>query len=406
MLQKWRWAPLAIAMTITLFLIGHALREGERQPVSKSGLPKLRYRIHFLQLPADAIPGHLWIYDMNNAGEVVGVYNSSRGGISGFLYAPTRDATRVINLNDLTVDGIPQGAKLQSGNALNDWGVVVGALQQANGDVHPFALDLRAETPVVDLLPHLGASLAKGTQINEHGDIVVQIKDPPSAYVFNPGLYNEDPAVHDSRDNAPRDLRKQTPHLLPAEISRGPLQLNNPFGSRPAQIAGVTNKSVVFRYTTGKKPRLEMFPMLRISNIRSQIEGLNDAGVICGQYFQTITQGIYERRPFRYGQALELLSGPIDDPISDFNATGDLIAREHLYRDDWGVLHINDIVTGADADISTWNSGYPRLFAMTDRRAQSDASNLVGLLEGAIVGGEALSTPLLFVLTPEPAPAK
>ena len=81
-----------------------------------------------------------------------------------------------------------------------------GFLQQANGNVHPFALDLGAEHPVVDLLPNFGANIAYATQINENGDIIVRIMDTRSAYLFNPGLYNGDPGVRASRNGDPQDF--------------------------------------------------------------------------------------------------------------------------------------------------------------------------------------------------------
>ncbi len=402
-LQNWTWVPLAIAMTITLAAIGYTLNEGEHQSASDLGLPNVRYRIHFLQLPTNAEPGHTSINDISNAGEVVGLYTSGRG-ISAFLYAPTRDAARTIDLNELAVGGIPEGAWLRAGIAINEWGVVVGSLQLADGDIHPFALDLGVETPVVDLLPHCGARQAYAVQINEHGDIVVQIDDPPSAYVLNPGLYNGDPAVRASRNGVPQDLSKQTPQLLPADISSGPLQLNNPHGDRPAQIAGVTNDHVAFRYTTGKTPTLETFPTLQISKARSHVEGLNDAGMFCGQYFNTAIDDSYERRLFRYDRSLELLPGTVSDPISDFNSSGDLITREYFYRDDWGFVHVTDLVVGSDADVATWKSGIPFLYAMSDRENQTDAPTLVGELEGVTIEDETSMPRLLFVLTPELLP--
>ena len=226
---NWTRVPFSIALVGTFVAIGITLQNGEPRSAAGPGLPKVRYRIHLPRLPANSTFGEFDVLDMNNAGDIVGLYSSARG-ITAFLYAPARNIKLAIDLNDLAVDGIPEGAWLRAGFAINEWGVVVGCLQQANGDVHPFALDLGADTPVVDLLPNFGAAFASGSQINENGDIIVRIENPRSAYLFNPGLYNGDTSVRASRDGEPQDFSAKTPQLLPAHISTSTIQLNNPLG--------------------------------------------------------------------------------------------------------------------------------------------------------------------------------
>lgn len=395
-LQNLTWVPFAIALTATLATLGFALGNGEHEAAPNPDLPKVRYRIRLPQLPPNSTLGGGIVNDMNNVGEVVGLYSSPQG-ITAFLYAPARNVNQAIDLNDLATGGIPDGARLSEGVAINDWGVVVGCLQQANGTVHPFALDLGAETPAVDLLPNFGANMAYATQINENGDIIVQIMDTRSAYLFNPGLYNGDPGVRASRDGVSQNFSEETPQLLPARLSFNEIRLNNPLGERPAQIAGLTKELVAFRYTTGKTPQLETFSGIGIST-QSHIEGLNDAGIFCGLNFELIVEGSYARDPFLYDRSLKTLPWNKSEMPQDINASGDLLTWEHVYREDWGFVRISEIVTGTPADLAVWNRGNFTADCMTDRIDGVNAAQIAGRLDGVF------DYPAVIVLTPESVP--
>jgi hypothetical protein len=152
---------------------------------------------------------------------------------------------------------------------------------------------------------------------------------------------------------------------------------------------------VAFRYTTGPSPRLETFPELNLD--MNQIFGLNDSGTFCGRVVRA-KGNRNTRDPFRYTQTLEILPPNGGEIPQDINSSGDLISHTQTYRDDWGWVRLDDLVVGSNDDLADWILGAPDLFTMNDRGGAADAGQLVGRL------GSVAPLPILFVLTPEPAP--
>ena len=70
--------------------------------------------------------GNAFVNDINNLGVVVGKLTTDLGA-SAFIYFP--GSGQAIDLNTLVAAGIPSGAWLRSGLAINDWMVVVGSLE-------------------------------------------------------------------------------------------------------------------------------------------------------------------------------------------------------------------------------------------------------------------------------------
>ena len=279
--------------------------------------------------------------------------------------------------------------------------VVVGSLEYDTGEIAGFALDLWAETPVVDLLPDSGSGYSYGSQINENGDILGMDGDP---YFFNPGLYGGDAianaAIRVLLGGGPQDLTEEDTDYLPDEFAGANyLDLNNPLpGIRPAQIVGRSQAGVDFRYTTGATSP-ETFPEI---NDRYDLY-INDSGVFAGIFWGAKVKGQTPIDPYRYDQAIEPLPLPPRSKwesveiVRGINSSGDLITNEYAYQDDWDDwVHIDDIVTGTDADLATWVSVSPTLIDMNDRAGSADAAQIL-----ARGWGDFSNT--FFVLTPEVA---
>ena len=114
-----------------------------------------------------------------------------------FLYDPAVDPNKAIDLNNWFDGnrGVPEGCYLRLARDINDENVIIGQLEDQAGNRCGFAIDLVAETPVVDLLPTVdGATDLRPTEINENGDILVIYQDASGtwqSFLFNPGHYGD-----------------------------------------------------------------------------------------------------------------------------------------------------------------------------------------------------------------------
>lgn len=408
MKKKWTWsqsvlATAAVALLVTGSLLFAAPGGVKGKPPKDDGggdgggtteLPPVRYRINFPQLPANAdATDTMWVNGRNNWGQVVGKY-SAEDGWRPFLFDP--NAGQVMDLNAIVTGGLPDGWRLRSALAISDWMVVVGSMEEiSSGLILPFAIDLAAENPVVDLLPDVGPLDSWGRKINENGDILGYYQTADGRWehwIFNPGLYG-DSASREPRDGTPQDMSGEIPEFLLQSALSGAFHLNNPVGDSPAQIAGVNADGIAFRYTLGDAEP-EWFPELNVHWDR--IVSINDSGTFCGLSFPS--KGKPRTDPFRFNQSLELL--PLDvswsifeEFLQDMNSSGDLISQQYVYRNDWGWVHINDLVVGTEADLQVWHSLTSDMSVINDRAGQIGSGQIAGRL-GSI----------LFVLTPEPTP--
>lgn len=405
MKKKWTWSRImlvtAVGLLSALMLSAGSLSIADHKgtPHGKPGggedpppppppadLPDVRYRIQFIEQPTNATAAsYVWINDMNNLGQVVGIY-SSTAGRRPFLYNPLVSTDQGVDLNAIVTAGIPDGWRFRSALAINDHMVVVGNMEEiSTGQRRPVAIDLLAVDPVVDLLPDVGVDHSHGFKINENGDIlgVVDLGDGLwASWIFNPGLYG-DPAQRTPRDGTPLDMSGEMPDLLPLSGSSPSYDLNNPVGTSPAQIAGVDADRVAFRYTLGDAEP-ELFPELNLSNLTPD-SNLNDSGTFTGYlYYPREGKRKYYLATFRYNTELDELPQRSDGEIAympiDMNSSGDLLLWDALYRDDWGdrYVKINDLVVGTDPDMAAWSSGSAYVYGINDRPEPSSAGQITG----------------------------
>ena len=404
--RRWLLAAL-LALGLAMPAIGLAGKGGGGGGgTTPPQLPPVRYRIAFPAMPANATGG-LFVDNINDLGQVVGWY-SAEDGQRAFIYDATKNGGSVIDLNTVVQGGLPEGWRLRSAVSINDHMVIVGIMELTGSSpvqVRPIAIDLGTETPVVDLLPDVGVDFSYGRWINNNGDIlgVYQTENGSFAWFFNPDLYNGDAQVRAERNGQPQNMTQDVPQDLSALGSRAQqFHLNN---AAPAQIAGVNDNGIAFRYTTGDNPVWQTFPELNL--YVSSLGGLNDAGTFCGLlYVPRDGKNKDYTAPFRYTAALNELP-----PFSQFqfqqprgiNGAGDVIFYDQIYRDDWAkdygrpYVPVDDLVVGTDADLATWFSGTSvDMFVLNNRAGASNSGQIAGRLGGVA------PYPILFILTPEP----
>jgi probable HAF family extracellular repeat protein len=360
-----------------------------------------RYEIIYPSLPPDATGG-VWINGVNNQGQVVGWYTAGNAR-RAFIYDPSINPLRVIDLNTLPFGGGVTGYHLGSAVGINEHQVIVGYLLNEANNRLGFAIDFSAESPVVDLLPNLGSDFSYGMRINENGDVLGLFEDVDGVqygYLYNPGYYGV-PGSRNPRDGSPLDLSTDLPDILPLSGRANELELNNPLGERPAQVGGTDANGIAFRYTTGADPVYEDFPDLDLT-WDSLFFGINDSGVFIGNARYTPEgakgKGRTQTQPFRYGLSVEWLMMDSVETPQDINNSNDLISYTHVYRDGWGWVPIDQLVEGSEADLADWLMGTPDLFEMSDPVFPTDVGYIAGRL--AYVD----EFPRLFVLLPVPTP--
>ncbi len=386
------------------------------KPVPPPPLPPVRYRIKYPQLPANYNPdmyltveGITSPFFLNNKWQVqaVGAYMDLDGRYTAFLYDPAVDPNKAIDLNSWFDGnrGVPEGYYLRSARDINDENVIIGQLEDQAGNRCGFAIDLAAETPVVDLLPTVdGATDLRPTEINENGDILVIYQDASGtwrSYLFNPGYYG-DPEHRIPRDGTPLDFRDVdvSDLILPLSGSSVFFHLNNPYQGRPAQIAGVAVDELAFRYTVGAAEP-ERFPIQAY-----QIGAINDDGAFCGEKVTPLKGGKYAYQPFRYDDINGTQLLPTDATRSrfpnDMNRDRDLLTtRSEVYRDDWsGWVALDTLLVGTSTDVALWNSDSRHFLLWPCLSDRIEVMNAAGVRQraGIIAGGR---TNRLVVLTPE-----
>ena len=406
--KKWTWSKMLLAAAAVALLISgstlFAAKGGggkppkDDPPPPPAELPDVRYEIKFIELPANATgTPSPYVNEINNLGQVVGNYSAEDGERAFFF-----DGVQAIDLNAIVTAGLPDGWRLRSALAINDWMVVVGNIEKIGSDpieTRPIAIDLAAVNPVVDLLPDVGVvfGLTAGYRINENGDIlgIYELADGIwGAWFFNPGLYDGDPEVRDLRDGIPQDMSDESPDPLLIPFRGLDLSLNNPVGDSRAQVAGDVDH-VPFRYTLGDAEP-EWFPEV---DLVLWVGGLNDSGTFCGLHRGPKIKGKIKVDPFRFDESLEtsLELLPTDNYQQPYgmNSWGDLLTSSYVYRDDWGWVKINDLVVGTDADMQAWSSGNAYVAYQNGINDRGGLS-LAGQIAGYFSDGR------LFVLTPEP----
>jgi probable HAF family extracellular repeat protein len=317
----------------------------------------VRYEIQFWDL---ASPGAMELpMDMNNLGQVVGWMNLPDGERHGYLHdAATGAAVDLHTLYAGPGTAVPEGWRVNSGNGINDDGVIVGKLVEIGNPSGtpsiPYILDVQGANRIV-LLPDFGppGSTTAYLRINNNWDILtiyINANGSYGAYLYNYQLHL---------------LGTDTPQSVPGplkSIGNGNISLNNPTSTRAAQVSGQLADGTPFRWTSGPDGGLQTFSGLSSPIVRD----LNDAGTLCGE---TTKQG--KRYPMRLNTSAELLTGAPDHNGQSINYSGDVLlpstSTNLIFHSQLGYFDLDKLVTGAADDVAAWLAGAPELFFLNDR---------------------------------------
>ena len=330
-------------------------------------LPAMRYTVQFWQAPNG---GRLYGFnDMNNHGQVVGLYLDANGSKRGFVYDPAVDPDTAIDLN--TIAAAPAGWRIRAALAINDDGMIVGSLSPSDDTQKlGFLLDLTTGTLVT--LPNQGSSLSNGVDINESGDVLAnytRADGSHGAYVYN--LPND--SLVDLNVNV---------------FNYDGMRMNNPTSAHDTQVTLQEDDGSAYgmpvRWTRGQG--FETIP-----GKGTQAHAINDAGSVGGGT-------IYKNGgtvPFRYTTSLEVFSN-YTESAWDINSSGDLLGGHAVYQDAWGFLSITSLIDTTDPDA-------PEFLAYFVNGAMQMNDRLPAVGFGEIVGGIQLPDGVYgFLLTPVP----
>jgi len=366
---------------------------GTEEPVEPD-LPPIEYQIQLFDPPSNE---HLNIQGSNNLGQVVG-FTHGENGFRGWLYDSNVDPDAAIDLNIMSITGVPEGYVIGAALDINDLGFAVGFLQ-LDGDTtdesrRGYLLD--TNTWIMQTFPEGDEpAYSFALKINEDG-LVLGGYDwfNEDGFRFTDGLYLYDPV----------EQSLTFPDLEGKRINNRSLDLNNSLEGRPAQVAG-------HEWGSGSAPkkilRLTLPDFLEVIDLsedatRTTFAALNDAGTMCGDISFDLSTHPRKREivtyPFRYNQLLELLSvPPSGGGAYDINSAGDIVTSYHVYHDDWEYVSVDDVVTGDTETMVRWFAGRFEIAMLGDRNASD-----FGLLVGTLYESEGNAG---FVLVPTLVPA-
>ena len=340
--------------------------------------PPVRYEIKFF---GPTTVGSVW--DLNDAGQIVGSFRTPDGENHAFLYNSETDA--MLDLHNAYSPGapIPEGWTIANAKSINKDCVIVGKLVEIgnpNGIPSiPYILDPQGANAMV-LLPYFGpdGSTTGYLSINDNWDILTihnNADGSRGAYVFNYREYL---------------LGNNTLQVVPGTLTNGgrTISLNNPTATRAAQVSGKFSNGTVFRWTIGPNSGLETFSGLT----GPMVQDINDAGAICGE---TTKQG--KRYPMRLGSTPELLTGVPNYLTESINNNADVLlyssATSLIFHNELDYFDLDKLVTGTDADVAAWLAGapYPTLLNNRDSTGFGQIAGSIKFPDGTQCG---------FVLTP------
>lgn len=338
------------------------------------------------------VSGQLAIYDMNNAGMVVGnvagagfIYDS-RGGFLG-------DPNTLHWLSEFM--DIPLGVTFSCCTGINDTGMVVGQLRSGIDSVG-YVLDLNTrewrylpQPPVCDW--------AYGERVNNDGLVLAYFEQTNGAH----RAYLHDLTRDYTEGETPYVVLSNPATGAPLELSNHSINLNN-----EGQVSGKVAEGH-FRWTPG-------LPMVVINdpNLDSMWE-INDFGTLCGYGYTYNRKNVRIFTACVYTNQLSFLSSGQPMSAKDINNTDDLaILQPDYYRmslrhSDYGMLNVDNLLSPdtPQADRDFWNAarlypvhlnerdwtGFPQLAGTAVR------STTTGKGKGQVTTTEHR----LFVLTPE-----
>ena len=351
-----------------------------------SELPPIEYTLEILLILDESNPSS-FVNAMNEAGEMVG-----RSGDRAALWTDEG----VIDLNDL----LPEGSDwvLWEADDINNVGQIVGygLRPDLSQDLRPFRYT-PGDPAIFEDLSTLGMSTAKG--INDLGDVTGKLTDGGGTirgYVYT---------------GTPGDLDANELALIPMienHHSTAPRAINN-----NGQVVGemaVTGGNVewwAFRYSPDAEPdqQIELLALNEKGSVqpRSAAWDINNQGWTVGESY--LSSKAWERA-FRFKDSsgikdLGAFSGKISQAYA-INESGEVVGksfngaayRGFIYIDEFGMVNLDDLVVGDDADLGDWSAGnvYPR------------AINNSGVISGYFTGPGDAVPKVPFVLTPQPLP--
>jgi hypothetical protein len=197
----------------------------------------VRFQLTLIAPPADRVGGGYEVRDMNNHGQLVGVYSvgDTSQPQTAFLYDPLLNPNMAVRL-DWLVDpaDIPPGWYVRGATGINDDGVIIGYLARPNTSFHDAGLafvvyDAGGPDARLVVLPDRASdagppfTFVYPAAINDDGDILCTFQEDGiyHAYVFNPEF-----------DSAP--------FILPMALlsTDSAIAMNNSNAGRPPQVAG------------------------------------------------------------------------------------------------------------------------------------------------------------------------
>ena len=380
----------AAALVGATVLLGAQTWAGKPAPPTPPQ-PPIHYRIHYFT-PADDGARFNAIKDMNESGVMVGNYYimGTPGTWFGFIYDPLIDLDHAIDLNNLVE--VPDGWRITDANSINDSGAILVSVEKI---LHPSSTDpdyekrgLLVNTTTTD--PNSGKWTATwipvvppiwnpdetpkrcyGWDINNNGDLVGVYSDGSQngAFIYSTGLYD--------------GLAPSEPVVLPFTLYNLSVKINDPLPNRPSQVVGNAKGvegSSVFRYTLGVPGLLETFPQLASPSGLNppSVQGINGYGEFCGSF---IPSRKVMWMPFRYApplqaspEALGYNTAGAGGSGMDINDSRD-VAIHHpsgnpfLFHNEKGMLNLDNLVVGLDADVANWLASGWRMHSLTERDA-------------------------------------
>lgn len=381
-----RGGLVACLLLLGLILCTPVNQSHAGKPKPPPPLPPVRYAIQFWDLPNPGNDGtDPNINDMNNLGQIVGWYFDPLGDQRAYLYHPEWD---------LAVDleaayggaGVPPGWKVASAVGINYHGVIVGYLAPigspygGGGSRRGFRIDTTAAQRVFEVLDFDLGDDEYARQINDNGDILGAYHNPngPS------GIY-----LYCANDPNP---------LKTLDGVQATAYLNNPAGTRPAQVGGTFDDGTQkpFRWTPQTSSTPQTFGSFATYG---GVRGINDSGTLCGS---ASTGRPAKITPFRLDGSATFLSSDFGPWGQAINSTGDVLLAPAgtlvggIYRDDWSAYgyyaDINKLVVGTPAELTEWSHATSlALYEMNDRGA-----SLGGQIAGYLRFSDGSTQPFLL----------
>lgn len=349
-----------------LVVVASMIHATQSAYAGKPASPPVKFQVKLIAPPADRVGGGSGLRDMNNLGQLVGVYSVADTSQSqtAFLYDPHLSPDTAMRLDWLMNPAdIPAGWYVRGATGVNDNGVIIGYLARPNMSFYDAGIAFALygaggpDARLVLLPDRADAASTPWTWvypegINDDGDIVCTFQENGNyyAYVFNPEV-------------------DTLPIILPmALMGDQAIAINNSNAGRPAQIAGNLATGEIFRYTLGDAAPEVFSTMSYYSKSEYLGMGLNDAGSICGRRYN---KGTKQAINFD-GVSLQAVNAA--NGAADINQSGDMViwGNPQLYHQEKGMLNLSDLVVGSAADVAAFkNSGWRFSVDLTERGALS-----------------------------------